>query len=434
MRRRDWFSPGRVAAILLGVRTVPYLVSASFDLSKGVHPLVLNRPTIDNIENEIAYLGLLHTAGFIALLAGARSRGVPSFIARKIPLVAAHPTAGRLLLASLSAVLLGLVAFAYFLQAVGGLQYLLQNLAARTRITSGHGYLVASYRMAFVFATTTAIFLFRYSRRWWQYLLLGAIVSLSVGILTSTGGRSGTVELLFACTIIWHYCVRPIKRISPSAILAAAFVALYVVFVPVLRSPGGYEALLNRPSEVLAKVGDNMGLLARGNSYVDAQLLVIHHFNPDNVWLGRSYLDLAVAPVPRRLLPDKPPVDDGVYLYTIATGREVVPPRPFSELQRTSWPPYTFGISFMNFWIPGMLFGMFVLGICYSSAYLYMERAGYSLFSVFAYAAVMWRFQLSNLQMVATGTNVVLIGLLCTMFFSVGSRRWRTGGRRAASG
>ncbi|MGQ7112601.1 hypothetical protein ACUOFC_34980, partial [Escherichia sp. TWPC-MK] len=62
-----------------------------------------------------------------------------------------------------------------------------------------------------------------------------------------------------------------------------------------------------------------------------------------NVWLGKSYLDLFKAPLPRSIYPEKPPVDDGMYIRTIAEGYNVTPSRPVQELYASSWPPETLG-------------------------------------------------------------------------------------------
>ncbi|MGQ7148454.1 hypothetical protein ACUOA8_59935, partial [Escherichia sp. SS-MK2] len=76
-------------------------------------------------------------------------------------------------------------------------------------------------------------------------------------------------------------------------------------------------------------------------------------------------LDLFKAPLPRSIYPEKPPVDDGMYIRTIAEGYNVTPSRPVQELYASSWPPETLGSMYANFWIPGVVFGMYILGIIY---------------------------------------------------------------------
>ena len=151
-------------------------------------------------------------------------------------------------------------------------------------------------------------------------------------------------------------------------------------------------------------------------SYVDTYVFIVNHFDTTNLWLGRSYLDLVVAPIPSTMYPDKPPVDDGVYIRSLEHGMTVAPGMPYRLLFQSSTPPETLGLSYLNFWWPGVIIGMYLLGTVYKAAYAYMARSSYSLHSIYVYASIMLGFQFTNLRIVnfaeAVATSTIALGLL----------------------
>jgi hypothetical protein len=422
--RHDLFAPDRLAAVLYGVRILPFFFMAAADPQSAIDYQVRNHPAVTDLEMSIMTYGLVQCAGFLALLVGIRSRLFAS-LGRALRLDHGDYSPGRLRVAVIVSFAAGLMLFSAFLDKVGGLAFVLRNLGIRTTITAGYGYYTSAYTVLFTLGALTAVYSLRRGVTAPRFVYMIVAVLLSAALLSATGGRSSTVELSFAAILVWHYGVSPITRIRARYLVPILLIAAYIVVIPVLRRPGGYEKLTSDPSAFAAEVKGNLDQLGGGNSFVDIQVFVVGYFHPGNIWWGASYVDLLTAPLPRRLYPDKPPVDDGVYLNSLLLGMEVKPPMPFYQLSITSWPPSTFGIMYMNFWIPGVLAGMALVGVIYRITYQYLVNSSMGLFSIIVYAFIMWRFQLSNLNLVATGFNVATALLFCMIFYQVGLRRAR---------
>jgi hypothetical protein len=165
--------------------------------------------------------------------------------------------------------------------------------------------------------------------------------------------------------------------------------------------------------ELVTDVLDNSSAFITQLSYCDIYVFVTNHFTVDTVWMGQTYLDLLKAPVPRRLLPDKPPVDEGLYMYTIAQGGYVYPGMPSREQGDAGWPTETLGTMYWNFHLPGVMFGMCLLGVIMRSAYTYVLRSDKSLYSLILYQAIMFGFALSNTRIV----QMTMIFATVTGFF-----------------
>jgi hypothetical protein len=114
--------------------------------------------------------------------------------------------------------------------------------------------------------------------------------------------------------------------------------------------------------------------------------------------MGEVYRDLLYGPIPHTLFPDKPPIDEGVYIHSLEIGMNVEPGQPFKTLDPTSKPPETLGNGYMNFWIPGAILWSLGLGMIYGFTYRYMRSSDFSPFSINLYIWTIISFHISNLR------------------------------------
>jgi hypothetical protein len=146
-------------------------------------------------------------------------------------------------------------------------------------------------------------------------------------------------------------------------------------------------------------------------------MLIVQYFTPERLWLGASYVDLLAAPIPRTLLPDKPPVDEGVYLYAITHGNIVRPSMPARQLPVTAWPMGNW-VMYMNFGLPGFVAVMFLNGAVVAAAYRYMQLGGYTPPSVYLYGFLTLNgFSVSNLGLVTLIITVGFTALVSWLLF-----------------
>jgi len=419
----DLLAPARVAAVFHLVTIVPYLVLVGFD-DTAVKPMVRQNPHVGDLDHAVVWYGFVQALGFVALLAGIRWKPAAR-VARRVPVIATRFTPARYRAAIVVALGVAAIGFSSFLSQVGGLEYLVTNLERRTAFTAGAGYLLALLNLLF-FAIVILIYSMRFRRTPLKWLLTGVLVVGSAAIFSSLGGRKSTILIFVSALFAWHYGVRPIRRIGLRHVAPALALIPYFVLMPVLRSPGGLAHFASHPGELVGEIERNLTVAITDLSYVDHYLFVTSYFSSDNVWRGASYLDLVNAVVPSSVNPAKPPIDDGVYVRTLAEGLRAEPGMAFQELFYSSWPPETLGATYMNFWLPGVIGGMFLLGALYRLAYAYMLRSNLTLFSILIYAHFVVSFHLSNLRIVQAAIYLTLTTAFFGLFFGFGRRAGRS--------
>lgn len=416
MKNGDLLKPSRIVATVHLVSIVPYLFMVSFN-NETISSLVRNHKSMENLDITIAYYGLIQTLGFLAILLGLNSRAakrIPAFF----PYVGITYTRKQLWLSFVCAGFIGLGAFFLFLSKIGGLDYLLNHLEYRTFITAGNNYLTSLFSGLYI-ALAIIIYSLREKKTVIKYLLITILSLVTIFVFSSMGGRSSTIYLLFLIVLVFHYGVKRIKKIPLRGIFIVSMVVIYFIAVPLLRTPNAFESYSSNINELGKDIVENYEIVFTQTSYVDNYLLIVTYFDIDKLWLGSSYRDLLTAPIPSSLIPNKAPVDDGVYLRTIAEGRDVRPSMSYDDLYQSSWPPETLGIMYMNFWIPGVLIGMYLLGVIYKIFYHYMIFSKYNIFSILIYSNILFSFHLSNLRIVQTLTNIIVISLFFILFFRV---------------
>jgi hypothetical protein len=418
----DSLAPARVAAILHLVTVVPYLLLVSYD-SSVMQPAVVRGWSLGEIERAVAWYAIVQALGFVALVLGTRSRTAGA-LARYLPIIGGRFEPARWRLAVAFAVVLAGAGFGVFLVRIGGLGHLVANLDKRTALTAGAGYTLALLNFLF-FAIAIELYSMRVERSPAKWLVTGGLMLLSAVTFSSLGGRKAVVLIAITALFVWHYGVSRLRRITFRVAVVAAVLVPYFVVMPILRAPGGFDYYRERPDELLGAIGQNMSRAIQDISYVDTYVFITNHFRSDNVWLGTTYLDLLKAPVSSASDGGKPPIDDGVYVRTLAEGWRAEPGMAFGELFYSSWPPETLGATFMNFWLPGTVVGMFLLGALYRLAYSYMLRSGCTLYSILVYAHIVVSFHFSNLRIVQAAVYLGLTTAFFALFFGVGvpSRR-----------
>ncbi|WP_368895041.1 O-antigen polymerase [Priestia megaterium] len=402
------FAPRMVAFFFLIITTIPYLFTISGN-NFIIYPLILNKIGLNNLNQSIAYFALILVIGSLSLLLGLKVPLIEKFT--KVPVIARIESEKRYLFAFFITFGLGFSGYLLFLQQVGGFNSLVTNLNIRAQLTAGNGYIMSFTSSLLMMSIVCYICSFRFKKTFLKYLFLILLVLCVAFILSSFGGRKQTLQLIAFCLIAWHYGVKRFKRIPIKIWLMVPFLLIYIIAIPILRSPAGVDYYINTPGALIEEIGDNTGKLTQQISYVDNYLLIFNHFSINNIWLGRSFIDLLYSPIPSSIFPNKPPGDEGVYLQTILRNWyvEVKPSMPFKELYPSSFPSETLGTMYMNFWIPGIVVGMFLLGVIYKLAYYYMRRSNYNGFSIMVYCFIMLNFHLSNLRIAQTLMSIIII-------------------------
>lgn len=418
----DVLSPTRVVGALHILTIIPFLLLATTD-EEVFFPHVRAHPSVGDLSQAVALYGFYQALAFVALLMGAYSPVAKLFV-QPLPVLGWKFTPLRATVAVTLSFVIGIVSFALIVEQIGGLSYLMMNLHRRAEMMRGVGYLYSAL-VFLILGVLVLLYSLRDRPSRLKMLLILLVALLVAAMLSSFGGRKLTMQLVILSALTWHYGVQRFRHVTIKAAFLALVIVPYFVAIPLLRSQGGFERYSQDLGELWADVRENITVAVTDLSYVNQQVLIVKYFSVDNVWWGASYADLLAAPVPSTLYPNKPPIDDGMYVRTIASGRPVTPPMSRHDLYQSSWPPETFGAMYMNFWIPGLVVGMFLLGVIYRLAYLYMHKSGYTLYSIIVYGYVLLNFHFSNLRLVQTGMTIALVSVLFILLFGFRVQRSR---------
>jgi oligosaccharide repeat unit polymerase len=404
---KDNFHPIVLTSFLNLISIVPYLFLITIgkvELSEKI----TSHYSFTTVEESIFKFTLIYLLGFSSLLAGMIFVNFKDKEKQRLVLFDNEKTNFRIRTFVPVIISATLIAYLYFLNKIGGLRYLLNNLELRAQMTSGNGYILLAMPLM-----TLSILLLLYT--YWRKgslivkISLSLLVIMNVLIETSLGGRKSTLFIIIFILLISNYSIKKVRFFSPKVMLAIIGGAVYFVAIPVLRSSGSL-------SENISNLGQSMSgsltSLFLGLSYIDHYVLILNNFNLSNFWLGKSFLDLLFAPIPSSIFPNKPPIDDGMYVRSIAEGWQVSPNSSRLDLYQSSWPPETFGTMYLNFGLIGIIIGFFLLGLMYKKMYSIMIASNYSFFSIYLYGFIILNFEFSNLRIVQLLTTLSVVVIL----------------------
>ncbi len=412
-----FFSPLSIGLLFIFITNVPYMISLHFDYNL-LHVSVQSRISEFELPMAIFKYTLLLSVGVFFLGLGVNSKKAKKF-ANKIPILFHEESNNKYKLAAYLSILTGLSAYLVFFNQAGGFLNWIDNLNTRASFTTGNGYLMSLMGLLSI-GVYIYIYTFKYKKNFFKYIILFFLFVIVLFMTSSLGGRRSVLLFIIYCLLIWNFGVNKIKNLLLKVGVLVPIILFYILAVPILRtSPEDIEVYMNNPEVLIEEAGDDLNKLTKQLSFVDHQLFIMDYFNVDNIWLGKSYMDLLYAPIPRSIYPEKPPIDDGVYIRTLAAGHDVSPPTSYDKLYPSSWPPETFGAAYMNFSVIGVLIAMYLLGIIYSVSYNYMKKSQFSLISILIYGNIITNFQFSNLKIVQILSEIVVIVILFSLFFDI---------------
>lgn len=295
---------------------------------------------------------------------------------------------------------IGVIGFILIMRKVGGVTYFFSNLQLRRYLVRDLDF--ETMLLAFLSnAPLLIIFSKKYSGKRMSFGDIAMIIL--AGIMSGLGGRKALLMLFVECIFIYHFAIQKINVkvfLKPRYLLLAVVLFFFFSIYSQLRREGAFEEFLKDPVSFY-KENTQGGVLSTvaGESYVPFYIAIIHYFNDHDYWHGASFKGLLTAPIPSSLYKQKPPVDDGMYLFSIAHGNtDIRPVMPANELDGTSWPLETFGSMYANFGSFGVLVGMIVLGLVIGWSYKKMIVSDFSFLWLIMYVNVLFTFELSTLR------------------------------------
>lgn len=399
--KKDIFHPITFTSIFLFITNIPFLYIVLKD-KKFIDYRILNFVNLDKLSGSIGTVSFLMALGFIAFTFGVYCSNKQT---KRMP-VKYKLNGKKYVIISFIAIIVTIVSYLMFLNRVGGINFILNNLEHRAQFTNGNGLLLLMTELL-LFISLGLIYKknFKINKIYFCLIIISLTIYMFMNI--SLGGRKPVLLALLVILMMIHYSVKKLEIYRFKYLITIILLLFYIVAVPIIRQPDFIEELDNRPSVLFEELNTKSINQLRDISYINTYIFVYIYFKNHEKWHGKIYSNLTTSFIPSTIYDDKPPVDEGVYIRTLLEGREVNPNDSFKNLYPSSWPPETFGNGYMNFGVLGVLIFNFILG--YIKGFLYHTMIKNRLFIyIFIYSYVLINFEISNLRIVQTFSTIFL--------------------------
>lgn len=248
---------------------------------------------------------------------------------------------------------------------VGGLGNLLLSWSNKSEVLQG----TAIYRISnLVFGLLSIGFYINFLSEknkinFSERLFLILIVIFIFLTLLAVGERKNSILVIIYTMAAWNLRIKTIKIITSKNLILLAFLMIFSSLFPELRKSGAMDLIISNPSDVLLSSLDNWAQLFARMSDVETSLFIYSYFDDANkFWFGATWMDLITGLIPASLIQNKPPIDEGVYIYALAHYYDIFPPVPFNSLIPVGWPVSRVTGPYVHFGTIGVLFGGLITG------------------------------------------------------------------------
>ena len=332
----------------------------------------------------------------------------------------------RCLYVSLGLGITTILFYLLFLDKVGGLTYLLLNMDTKTIVVAGTGW----YRSAYLITSMLSLgfyihYLAGFNRinksKLFFYLVMLAIYFL---ILASFGERKNPILLLVYSVILWDFKVNKINIFNAKNALIFSFLILFAALAPVLRKHGTTGFYLTNPALLISESLPYLGEIFKRFSEIDISLFIYSYFSEySDFWWGASVSDLFTGVIPRGMYPDKPPLDEGVYIYSLAHFYNVHPPTPFNEMLPVGWPLSRVTGGYVHFGVVGVVLNAMLVGMILKYVYNLLKGTSYSPQAMMIYSVLLaTNFGITN-AFIANGLVMIFMLIIASVCIKLVFRR-----------
>ena len=354
----------RKLAFLITAAEIPYLFAVNSN-PEVLHPNILS--SITNFEEVfLQFLGFkfLFLIGFTITAFHLNIKSAQA-LSSATTLTKIRTTPALDLQLAILTLGLAILTFVLLLSELGGINYMLLNWATRTEALRG----TAVFRVSnLTFGLLSVGFAINYiARKEHPGIIAKAVLFLQISliflILLAVGERKNPILLILYAMISWNFRVQPIRLASGKNLMLLVVLMAFSALFPVLREDGAMELFLSDPTTIIVPAFEHWGQIFARLSDLDTSLFVYSYFDGfDKFWYGASWPDLITGLTPATIFPEKPPIDEGTYIYALAHDYHITPPAPFKDLLPVGWPLSRVTGPYVHFGAAGVIFGGLITG------------------------------------------------------------------------
>lgn len=300
---------------------------------------------------------------------------------------------------------IGFLSRIYIIDSVGGVSYIISNVSdSYISITKNNGYILSlSNLMVISIFMYVRYYHIRISDKVVSYGML-IIYCLSYLVFTS---RTPVMECLLVIFCVYNFTVKKLDLkffLRPQVVIIIVICAILIVVLPTLR----LNSLSSNKSSSSFNLVNSIESFFGEFSALGKDSFIYKNFDSSNYWYGRNYLNIFTSFIPSSLYPNKPPVDDGMYLSNLILGYKINPSMGRDDLVFQSSIPFsTQGCLYINFGIFGVIIGEFIIGFVYGLIYEYTVSRR-SPFVAYIYFIVIYVLELSTLSIIQALTPLAI--------------------------
>ena len=298
---------------------------------------------------------------------------------------------------------LGVSLIVMLIQLSGGLTYFLTHISKRYQMLAGLGF---PLKISLIFIQLSTLYFFitwhkRAKLLSYFFLLFGMCVLLTMG------GRTAPIFLYFCSLVYIHFYVEKLRlTIKTTLVLAILFCG--AIFISIARSPALNEIIDQDLSAV--KFRFYFTHVGAYFSYILRDAVIISYFAENEFWNGLGFSSFLYAFIPRLLFPEKPVIDNAIYVIAMTIGQDIRPPMTPDQLPHYGWPE-SYMSGYMEAGWLGLLVVIILSCMLINFVFLKLLRSRFSLGWLFLYCLVIFRqpLYLSSVDLFNFTFNAVVI-------------------------
>ena len=225
----------------------------------------------------------------------------------------------------------GLIFFLKMIFSIGGFFVFYSDISHRYQLLAGHGL---SLKLSTIFIQLSFLYFFLKS---YKYSVVNAYIILIFGIfiLFLFGSRTPAIFLLFTSLVSVHFIYLKFKITYKlfSMLITLLIVSVYISLLRFNELPDFSVLSFNETSFALW-----YGVIGAYFTHIVRDSVIISYFDKNEYWLGLGFSSLIYSFVPRSFYPEKPVIDNGLYVVAMTIGQHVEPPMLPHDLPNYGWP------------------------------------------------------------------------------------------------
>ncbi len=257
---------------------------------------------------------------------------------------------------------------------LGGIKYIFNNMAiSYAAQTSGFG-LETLLSTSMIVAIMAMFYRIIHDKHFGDMIIMFLMCVFYMGSYLIYSSRGPALELILILLCTYSFCVKKInikEILKPKYMILLAFgmiIAMYALQGRQITSGTTTTDLKEIP------LIDMIEGMIDEYSRVGRDIFVYDYFS-DTKWYGKIFINLFSFLIPSSIMPNKVPIDDGIYLFNIVKGYDVGPNTGRLELKYLTGIPFTTqGLAYANFGIIGIVVFGLIMGVIYFKMYKYLQE------------------------------------------------------------